>query len=94
MNALLRAAVRAAVGLPSVAEQMELALESQKRQAAAGGGLSGLWGMYQQGANASAKQLAAENSGAAAAAPAKAWPAATSSPLSSSALSRAARKRR
>lgn len=80
-----------------MAEQMELALEAQKRQAAGGGGLSGLWGMYQQGADATAKQIAAENSGsvaATAAAPAKPGPVTTTSPLSSSALSRAARKRR
>lgn len=95
LTRVLRAAVRAAVGLPSVAEQMELALENQKRAGANGGGLMGLMGMYQKGAEAAGKQVAAEN---ASVAPvpiaAKSAPAPSSGPMASSALSRASRKRR
>lgn len=93
--------MRAAVGLPSIEEQVELALEAKKRQAAGTGGFAGLIDMYQKGAAATEKQLADESSAASAAAAAAAVPAGTpaaaataAAPIRSSALSRAARKTR
>eukprot|EP00892_Ulva_mutabilis_P009690 jgi/Ulvmu1/7093/UM033_0154.1 len=55
--------LRAAVGLPSIAEQTELALAQQKRQAAggSGGGFSDIMEMYSKGAAATQKQLDAQS---------------------------------